>query len=82
MYDNICELEGMELVMYCKKSLVLECFQDDAKWSEVVKSIKSIKWQKKDSELNLEENNLSVDRTASTDFCFDYKDKWDQILMN
>ena len=45
MKDNIIEkeLQGMELVMYCKKDMVVECFQDDAKWSEVEKSIKQIK---------------------------------------
>ena len=44
MQDNIYDLQGMELVMYCKKDMVVECFQDDTKWSEVEKSIKQIKW--------------------------------------
>lgn len=33
----------MELVMYIKKNMIRECFDDEAKWQQVEAAIQSIK---------------------------------------
>ena len=43
MREKLGELDGMELVKYCMKDMIVECYLDDSKWIEVVKSIQQIK---------------------------------------
>ena len=35
MKDRILSHESFDVVIYCKQTMLIECFKDDQKWAEI-----------------------------------------------